>query len=248
MKIAYSGISGKIGYFINEYRSTTSCVLDRSVFNWQDRNTYTLLNSYDRVFLSFPVNKLDILQLLPELVKNLRRGQTIVKFGSLGPQRVIHDLIDSEIRKHCNLISLQLAPTMSSLLSEQVAGSVLYDYRYGLPAPYVSTHAAAEIAVKATEVGVDSDVINVTGPENLDITQVLELLSKYYNLAILPLDGKTFVNSYVCSEEIKNKLCNLYDEYKVQYPAVSTDLERNGIVNQSLRTWLASNLKHGIKL
>lgn len=248
MKIAYSGISGSIGEYINKFRTAESVNVQRSEFDWGNTQSFSSISKYDRVFLSFPVNKIDILPLVPSLVKVLRKDQTIIKFGSLGPQRIINDIVDAEIRKYCRLISLELAPTMSSLLVEQINGSMLYDYRYGLPAPYVSTQAAAQIAVKATEQGVDSDVLRITGPENLTISDVKNILSKYQNFEITKLDGKTFVDSYVCSDSIKTQLCRAYDQYKSQHPVVSGDLERNGIHNPTLSNWLESNFKNIIKL
>jgi len=244
MKFAYSGISGKIGYFINEYRSTTSCVLDRSVFNWQDRDTYTMLNSYDRVFLSFPVNKINVLELLPDFLSTIQSGQTIVKFGSLGPQRVIHDIIDSELRSCCRVINLQLAPTMQSVLDEQITDNTISDYRYARPAPYVSAEDAAMLAVRAVECSVTKDTLSVTGPENLTVSNLQQIFSSYNNYHIKSIAPDIFVNQYqLYSDEIQKQIGHAYNQYKSWNPVVSNDLADNNIHPMTFEQWLKNH--HG---
>lgn len=240
MKIGYSGISGNIGDYIDELRSKESVNIRRAYLDWEEPLTFSIITDYDRLFLAFPINKVDILSVLPEFVKHLRKDQTLIKFGSLGPQRCVHDIIDAEIRKHCNLITLQLSHVMSSLITEQVDGSVLYDFRFGNPSPYVSPEAAAQAAVWATEKGLDADVIEVTGPENLNINQVRDILNDYLDIqTIQTMDGKKFVEEYRCSEELKQAARDIYDQYKTSYPEVSSDLRRNGIPNMTLSKWMS---------
>lgn len=239
MNIAYSGISGRIGYFINQYRSASSHVLDRSVFNWQDSDTYGSLNLYDRVFLSFPVNKINILDLLPDFLSTVRPEQTIVKFGSLGPQRVIHDAIDAELRKYCRVISLQLAPTMQSVLDEQIVDDVINDYRYARPAPYVSAEDAAAIAVHATEDSVTKDVLLVTGSENLTVNDLQKLFRPYKNYQIQSLSPDLFVDQYqIYSKHIQQQVAGAYNQYQHWNPEPSTDLKDNNILPMKFCTWL----------
>lgn len=242
MNIAYSGISGRIGYFINQYRSASSCVLDRSVFNWQDFNTYTSLNSYDRVFLSFPVNKINILDLLPDFLSTVRPDQTIIKFGSLGPQRVIHDVVDTELRRCCRVISLQLAPTMQSVIDEQIADNIINDYRYARPAPYVAAEDAAALAVRATEESVTKDVLSVTGSENLTVNELHQLFKRYKNYQIQSLAPDLFVDQYQhYSKCIQQQIANAYNQYQTWNPVPSTDLKDNNILPMKFCTWLENH-------
>lgn len=239
MRVAYSGISGRIGGYINEYRSDSSILLDRVVFNWEDPDTYQSLKSYDRIFLSFPVNKINILKLLPELLTVLRNDQTIIKFGSMGPQKVIHDMIDNIIRSKCRIINLQLAPTMQNILDEQIDDGYLFDYRHGRPAPYVSPEDAAMIAVKATEDDVTKDQLNITGPENLTIADVQQQLKKYSDYKIKSIDATDFVNQYILyGEEIVSQIKTQYDLYKTWNPEVSSDLTDNKIYPLTLTKWM----------
>lgn len=239
MNIAYSGISGRIGYFINQYRSASSHVLDRSVFNWQDTSTYRSLNSYDRVFLSFPVNKVNILDLLPDFLSTVNPNQTIVKFGSLGPQRVIHDAIDAELRSCCRVVSLQLAPTMQSIMDEQIANNVINDYRYGRPAPYVAAEDAAAIAVHATENSVTKDTLQVTGSENLTVKDLQQLLKQYKHYQTQLCTSDLFVNQYqIYDQHIQQQIADAYNQYQSWNPVPSNDLEDNNILPMKFSTWL----------
>jgi hypothetical protein len=239
MSIAYSGISGRIGYFINKYRSPTSNLLDRSVFSWEDISTYKSLSSYSRLFLSFPVNKINILNLLPKMLSCVRSDQTIVKFGSLGPQRVIHDIIDAELRQKCQLISLQLAPTMQNIIDEQIDGEYLCDYRYGRPAPYVAPEDAAKLAVQAVEHKVTRDILSVTGSENLTIRQIQNSLARYQSYKLRSIDAGAFQDQYCCyPDTISKQVSQCYDHYKTWNPEPSTDLLDNNIVPQTFDQWL----------
>lgn len=239
MQTAYSGISGRIGRYIEEYRSIDSKLLDRSIFNWEDSSTYRALSSYDRVFLSFPVNKINVLKLLPRFLPTLRSDQTIVKFGSLGPQHVIHDLIDAELRTRCSVINLQLAPTMQNIVDEQIDGNYLCDYRYNRPAPYVAPENAAELAVMAVEHTVSNSILSVTGIENLTIQDVQTLLNRYKRYQLKSIDPGTFVDQYsMYSKDIVKQIASAYEGYKNWNPEPSNDLADNGIYPVTLEKWL----------
>lgn len=245
MNNAYSGISGRIGHFINKYRSPTSHVLDRSAFSWEDSGTYKSLRHYSCLFLSFPVNKINILDFLPKVLCCIEPGQTIVKFGSLGPQRVIHDLIDGELKQKCRVISLQLAPTMQNIIDEQIDGNYLCDYRHGRPAPYVAPEDAARIAVQAVEGTVTKDILSVTGSENLTIHQVQDLLTKYQTYKLKTIDTSVFRDQYQCyPDSILNQIDQCYNHYKIWNPEASTDLLDNNIVPQTFGQWLEKYYDH----
>lgn len=239
MRTAYSGISGRIGRYIDEYRSTDSKLLDRSIFNWEDSSTYKSLNSYDRVFLSFPVNKINVLKLLPEFLPTLRADQTIVKFGSLGPQHIIHDLIDAELRTRCRVINLRLAPTMQNIMDEQIEGEYLCDYRYGRPAPYVAPEDAAALAVKAVESTVTGDDLAVTSTENLTIRDVQALLKRYRYYQIKNIDPSAFVDQYrAYGKDLVKQIADAYESYKTWNPEPSSDLADNEIYPLTFEQWL----------
>lgn len=245
MHVAYSGISGRIGHFINQYRSTTSYVLDRSVFNWEDPDTYRSLTPYDRLFLSFPVNKINILNLLPRFLSTINSSQTIVKFGSLGPQRVIHDLIDRELRQKCQVISLQLAPTMQNIIDEQICSRQLLDYRCGRPAPYVAAEDAANLAVRAVEHTVTKNTLAVTGPENLTLQQVRNILANHQWYDINTISADVFCEQYkLYDTAILSQITQLYSQYECWNPVPSTDLEDNGITPLNFKQWVDNNHTH----
>lgn len=217
----------------------SSQVLDRSVFNWQDSSTYSSLNLYDRVFLSFPVNKINILDLLPDFLSTVKPEQTIVKFGSLGPQRVIHDIIDREIRRCCRVISLALAPTMQSVIDEQIVGNTINDYRYARPAPYVAAEDAAALAVHATESVVTKDVLSVTGSQNLTINDLQQLFGKYNNYQTQSVSPELFVDQYrLYGKHIQQQIAEAYAQYQIWNPEPSNDLIDNNILPMKFHTWL----------
>ena len=138
MKITFTGRNSQIGeYFTGDYNYTSYDISDSSTWN-------PLLES-DVVFLLLPKTKtcLDDAKrfVLSAMNSNI---QHIVKIGSLGPWRLIHNQLEVFMREaRLPYTSFDIAPLMNNIFTEQYNDGILDNYRGDATAPYLDPQCLA---------------------------------------------------------------------------------------------------------
>ena len=133
-KISFTGRKSQIGeYFKGDYNFIS--------YDLMDEDTWTPLLESDVIFLLLPKNK-NTLQAVKQFVVEAMESKIkhIIKIGSLGPWRLIHNQIDKFIiESGIPYTSFDIAPLMNNIFTEQYIGqdSKLLDYRKNAPAPYL---------------------------------------------------------------------------------------------------------------
>lgn len=98
----------------------------------------------------------------------------IVKLGSLGPYRLIHQQLDAFGKEAgLKITTLAIAPLMNAIFYEQYCDKELYDYRYGGQAPYLDPEALAHV-IKYT-LNSDypyNDLLEITGDDQYTIYDI----------------------------------------------------------------------------
>ncbi len=134
LKISFTGRKSQIGeYFKGDYNFMS--------YDLMDEDTWTPLFDSDAIFLLLPKNK-NTLQAVKQFVIKAMSSKIkhIIKIGSLGPWRLIHNQIDSYILESgIPYTSFDIAPLMNNIFTEQYVSEdkKLLDYRKNAPAPYL---------------------------------------------------------------------------------------------------------------
>lgn len=234
MEVSFTGRSSQIGeYFQGDYNF---CSYD--LFN---SSTWTPLVNSDVVFLLLPKHK-DTLDGTKKLILRLMDSSVkhIIKIGSLGPWRLIHNQIDTFIKESgIAYTSFDIAPLMNNIFTEQYIAEhhTLLDYRGGSPAPYLDPRCLAS----AIEQSVDNDNhknrnYRCTGNTQYTISQVKDILNS---------TGFTVDKVETTSNQVLHDLKDTNDQllmtkiserYTTEgwFPPVSNDLKEN--FNTNART------------
>ncbi len=227
MKVTFTGRSSQIGeYFKGDYNFCS--------YNLFDSSTWTPLVDSDVVFLLLPKHKRTLngtKQLILKLMdSNVRH---IIKIGSLGPWRLIHNQIDSFIKESgIPYTSFDIAPLMSNIFTEQYIAehNTLLDYRGGSPAPYLDPKCLAS----AIEQSVDNDThknrnYRCTGDTQYTISDVKNIL----NSTGFPVD-KIETTSNQVLHDLKDTddqilMTKISERYTSEgwFPPVCSDLREN---------------------
>ena len=137
-----------IGYFgkktiLSQYFGDVDYI-DIDIF---ERSTWSQVDDLDKIFMYIPKKAGTVEQTKQFLLYCADHGvKHIVKLGSLGPYRMIHQQIDSFANEAgLYITTLAIAPLMNAIFYEQYYDKVLYDYRYGGSAPYLDPEALAHV-------------------------------------------------------------------------------------------------------
>jgi len=137
-----------IGYFgkktiLSQYFGDVDYI-DVDIF---ERSTWSQVDDLDKIFMYIPKKARTVEQTKEFLLYCADQGvDHIVKLGSLGPYRMIHQQIDSFANEAgLYITTLAIAPLMNAIFYEQYCNKVLYDYRYGGSAPYLDPEALAHV-------------------------------------------------------------------------------------------------------
>ena len=105
----------------------------------QLKNYFTKEYNEDISFLLLPKNK-DTLKTAKEFILKAKDSniKQIIKIGSLGPWRLIHNQIDCFLKESdIPYTNFNIAPLMNHIFIEQYKNNTLFDYRNNSPAPYL---------------------------------------------------------------------------------------------------------------
>ena len=155
----------------------------------------------------------------------------IVKIGSLGPWRVVHNQLNMFIRAADIVCSnIDIAPLMNNIFTEQYNKDtgVLLNYRHHTPAPYLDPKALAElICYLMDQIGPVSRSISATGTQQYFINEVQEALNNNgYPVSAIENthNDKLHKNpSLTPDQQLMTDLGNNYE--RGIYPLVSTVLQ-----------------------
>lgn len=222
MKI-YTGQNSQIGQYLNRNNTFIS-------YNIQDPATWDFLNNAEKIFLIVPktANTLDdskkfILACREAGVKH------IVKLGSLGPWRVIHNQLNEFIQAAGIFYSnINIAPLMNNVFTEQYNNNILFNYRHNTPAPYLDPKALAQLIEHLMNCDVsESASFSATGIQQYyidDIRRILE--ANGYPVYAIEQTHNDKLHKNPSETADQQLMTMLGDDYsKGVYPAVSQDLE-----------------------
>lgn len=172
--VMFTGKNSQIGkYFTHDYAYCS--------YNLEDSSTWDSLLDSEYVFLLLPKTP-QLLELSKDfiLAAEQSRIRQIIKIGSLGPYRAIHQQLECFMRL-CRVpyTSFDIAPLMNNIFTEQYDydTATLENYRGQATAPYLDPRCLAN-AIESV-VG-NSQHYNrnyaMTGPHQLTIHQVVESL------------------------------------------------------------------------
>lgn len=138
-----------IGYFgkntiLSQYFPKDVNYIDVDIF---DKSTWNQVDNLDKMFMYIPKKENTVEQTKEFLLYCADKSiQHIVKLGSLGPYRMIHQQLDSFAEEAgLYITTLAIAPLMNAIFYEQYCDKVLYDYRFGGSAPYLDPEALAHV-------------------------------------------------------------------------------------------------------
>lgn len=170
MKI-YTGKNSQIGqYFHNDLNFVS--------YDIQDHTTWDFLNHTESLFFIVPKTP-NTMEDSKHFVLAARDAgvKHIVKIGSLGPWRVVHNQLNQFIQSAGIVCSnINIAPLMNNIFTEQYDSEtgVLLNYRYHTPAPYLDPRALAElIMLLMDQYQPLSRSINATGKDQYFIADVI---------------------------------------------------------------------------
>ena len=132
--ISFTGRNSQIGeYFKGDYNFLS--------YDLMDEGTWTPLLDSDAVFLLLPKSK-NTLSLVKRFILKAMDSKIkhIIKIGSLGPWRLVHNQIDRFLSESgIPYTSFDIAPLMNNIFTEQyiTKDETLLDYRKNAPAPYL---------------------------------------------------------------------------------------------------------------
>lgn len=173
MKI-YTGKNSQIGQYLPNNVEYVS-------YDINDESTWNFLKETTSLFFIVPKTP-NTMEDSKRFVLAAREAGVdhIVKIGSLGPWRVVHNQLNQFIQAAGIACSnIDIAPLMNNIFTEQYdkETGVLLNYRHHTPAPYLDPKALAEaICFLMDQVGPMSRSIVATGTQQYFIEDVKQIL------------------------------------------------------------------------
>jgi hypothetical protein len=174
-KNIYTGKNSQIGQYFSKDLEFVS-------YNISNLSTWEFLNHTKNLFFIVPKTP-NTMEDSKRFVLSAREAgvEHIVKIGSLGPWRVIHNQLNQFIQSAGIVCSnINIAPLMNNIFTEQYnkETGVLLNYRHQTPAPYLDPQALAQlIRFLMDQDNPTSQSINATGIQQYfikDVQQALE--------------------------------------------------------------------------
>ena len=226
LNISFTGRKSQIGeYFKGDYNFLS--------YDLMDKGTWAPLLESDVVFLLLPKHK-DTLAMTKQFVLSAMDSKIrhIIKIGSLGPWRLIHNQIDRFLLESpIPYTSFDIAPLMNNIFTEQYIKEqqTLLDYRNNAPVPYLDPVCLAS----AIEQSINHDKhmnrnYQCTGSTQYTITDVGTILN---NNGYPVHEIKDTTNNKVHNMTDTNSdfvmMGRIADRYKTEgwYPPISHDLK-----------------------
>lgn len=245
MKNFFTGKNSQIGQYLSND-------LDFVSYNNADPATWDFLNQTKNLFMIVPKTA-NTFEDTKKFILAAREAKVnhIVKIGSLGPWRVVHNQLSQFIQDSGIVCSnINIAPLMSNIFTEQYQNQNLYNYRYHAPAPYLDPLALAKLIEKLMKIDFPvSQNISATGKRQYYITDIRSILEKngYSVKSIVDVHNDNLHNNLSLTPDQK-LMTLLGDDYsKGHYPRISDDLHNLGIYNRTFEEFVAQDKHHYLK-
>lgn len=223
--ITFTGANSQIGKYIKGKYNTES-------YDLFDKSTWPALFESEILFLLSPKDRhtLDKTKefILSAMDSNI---QQIIKIGSLGPWRLIHNQLNSFLlESRIPFTSFNIAPLMNNIFTEQYdsKNKIFYDYRNNAPAPYLDpiclAKAIEESMGKAEHYNKN---YSCTGRKQYTTDQVVEILrSKNYEVNEVQDTSSSTLHNMEDDNADFIMMKHIANRYKTEgwYPKVSADL------------------------
>jgi len=176
----------------------------------------------------------------------------IVKIGSLGSWRVIHNQIDAYIRDcGINCISFDMSVLMNNIFTEQYIGTTLLNYRHDTPAPYLDP----KVLAKSIEQAMNREAllnfnIKATGRYQYSIEDVQRIL-EYNGYPVTSIktthNNQLHKNAGVSADQ--RLMSAISDDYELGiYPKVSMDLNMFSAAHRTLEDFVEQDSQYFLNL
>jgi len=226
MNITFTGKNSQIGEYIKgDYNFVSYDLADSS--SWKP-----LLDS-EVIFLLLPKNKDTLVQTKKFIISAMQSNiKQIIKVGSLGPWRLIHDQIDKFILESgIAYTSFDIAPLMNNIFTEQYnkQDNTLLDYRNNAPAPYLDPVCLASAIEKS--MGKEEHYnknYKCTGDTQYTIVDIKDtLIKKGYPVVNIQDTTNNSIHKITDSNPDSIMMEHIGDRYKTEgwFPLISDDLK-----------------------
>ncbi len=242
----YTGRNSQIGQYLPDNLQYVS-------YDIEDELTWGFLQDCKNLFLIVPK--------IPHVLEHCKNFiyaakvsgvKKIVKIGSLGSWKVIHNQLDAYIR-NCgiNCVSLDISVLMNNIFTEQYVDGVLLNYRYDTPAPYLDPKV---LAIAITQ-SMDSDLvlnynISATGLYQYSIEDVKHVLeSTGYPVRSIETvhNNRLHKNAGVTADQ--RLMSDISDKYALGiYPKVSTNFLMFDAVHRTLEDFVEQDSQYFLNL
>lgn len=235
----YTARNSQIGQYLHDDLNFIS-------YDLNDESTWGFLNETKNLFLVVPKLS-DTVEKTKRFVLQARESgvKHIVKIGSLGPWRVVHNQLNSFI-VDCGIIctNINIAPLMNNVFTEQYQNQVLYNYRHHTPAPYLDPRALAALIEKLMSVEHPlSQNISATGIKQYyieDVKRILEQNRYPVDKIAETHNDRLHKNPSITPDQ--QLMTILGDDYALgKYPKVSNDLASFGIQSRTFEEFVVQD-------
>jgi hypothetical protein len=238
-KNIFTGKNSQIGQYFSKNLEFVS-------YDISDESTWNFLDHTRNLFFIVPKSNNTLLESKNFILSAKEAGvEHIVKIGSLGPWRVVHNQLNSFIRD-CGIVcsNIDIAPLMNNIFTEQYQNQTLYNYRHQTPAPYLDPIALAELIenLMNTERPLNQN-IQATGKQQYyiqDIKQILNDNNYIVNDIVETHNDKLHKNPSVSPDQ--KLMTTLGDDYaKGKFPQISLDLTEFGIHSRTFEEFVVQD-------
>ena len=242
----YTGRNSQIGQYL-------PYTLNYVHYDIKDETTWGFLHDCNNLFLIVPKIPY-VLEHCKNFIYTAKQAgvNKIVKIGSMGSWRVIHNQLDVYIRDcGINCISFDISVLMNNIFTEQYVDGVLLNYRHNTPAPYLDPKALAN----AIEQAMDREAllnfnIKATGRFQYSIEDVERILeSNGYPVTCIETihNNQLHKNAGVSADQ--RLMSDISDDYALGiYPKISTDLSMFGVISRSLEDFVEQDSQYFLNL
>lgn len=242
----YTGRNSQIGQYLPDN-------LHYVRYDIEDELTWGFLQDCKNLFLVVP--KIPrALDHCKEFVYTAKQAgvKKIVKIGSMGSWRVIHNQIDAYIRDcGINCISFDISVLMNNIFTEQYIGTTLLNYRHDTPAPYLDPKVLALAIQQAMRrEALLNFNIKATGLSQYSIEDVKRILeSNGYPVTSIKTihNNQLHKNAGVSADQ--RLMSDISDDYALGiYPKINTDITRMfGAVHRTLERFVVEDVNYYTK-
>ena len=243
LEITFTGKNSQIGEYIKGDYNFLS-------YDLMSPETWTPLLKSDVVFLLLPKHK-DTLAMTKKFIVSAMNSniKQIIKIGSLGPWRLVHNQIDKFILESgIPYTSFDIAPLMNNIFTEQYTkeDKTLLDYRDNASAPYLDPVCLASAIEKSfgNEEHYNKNY-KCTGDTQYTMTDVKDMLiEKGYPVQQIKDTTNNKLHKLTDSNPDSIMMGHIGDRYKTEgwFPSISDDLKDYfGLEGRSLEQFITED-------